>query len=111
MSKIIKFIIIGLISLTLIVVVFSLWAVNQLKDSDAYKTAINQLSSNAEIQAATGGIESYGWYVEGFVKENSQLDSANFLLTIKGREKNVEVLCFMGKDENEQWTIKEHRVL
>lgn len=111
MSKILKYILLGLLSLTLVVVFFAVWAVNQLKNSEAYKVAINQINSMSAIQEATGGIEGYGWYVEGFVKENSQTDSANFLLTVKGRKKDIDILCLMGKNEDKQWIIKEHKVL
>lgn len=111
MSKILKFILLGLLSLTLIVILFAAWGMNQLKNSEAYKVAINQINSMPTVQEATGGIDGYGWYIEGFVKENSQTDSANFLLTVKGRKKDIDILCLMGKNEDGQWIVKNYKVL
>jgi Tfp pilus assembly protein PilO len=40
-----------------------------------------------------------GWYVEGFVRQQSLRDTANFLLRIEGKHHDIKVFCQMGKDE------------
>ncbi|WPP48103.1 hypothetical protein [Catalinimonas niigatensis] len=111
MKNYLKYSLLGLFTLTLVVVVFSVWVIGQLKSSGAYKVATEQLTSDDVILEATGGVKEYGWYVSGFIRQNSQLDSANLLLTVYGYDKNIKILCLMGKNENRQWALKDHRLL
>ena len=111
MNRVLKYTFLGLSAIILIVTLFTFWAINQLKNSEAYQVAIKQIGSMPIIQKATGEVEGYGWYVEGFVKENSLIDSASFLLTVKGKRENIDILCLMGKDENKQWIVKEYKIL
>lgn len=110
MKNYLKYILLGLFTLTLIVIIFSVLVIGQIKTSEAYKVATEQLASDEIIIEATGGIKEYGWYVEGFIKQTSQIDSANLLLTAEGYEKPIKVFCLMGKNEKGQWVLKDYRV-
>lgn len=111
MKSFLKYVLLGLFTLTLIVIIFSVWVVDQLKNSQAYKVATEQIVSDAIVQEATGGVKDFGWYVEGFIKHNAQLDSANLLLTVEGYNKDIKIFCLMGKTEDGKWILKEHRIL
>jgi len=107
MNQYFKLILLGLAAITLIVMNFLAWVVYQLKESEANQEAMQQLVTGHEIQKSTGGIEEVGWYVEGFVRQQSIRDTANFILWIEGKHQDVEVFCHMGKDENSRWTLKD----
>jgi len=111
MNQFFKLMLLGLAAITLIVLIFSAWVVYQLRDSEAYQAAVQQLITKSEIQRSTGGIEELGWYVEGFVRQQSLRDTANFILWIEGKHQDVEVFCQMGKDENSRWALKGFRIL
>lgn len=111
MNQSLKLILLGLTAISLIVLIFSAWIVYQLKESEAYRVAVQQLSTEPEIQRSTGGIEDVGWYVEGFVRQQSLRDTANFVLSLKGEQQDIKVFCLMGKDEKNQWAVRSFRIL
>lgn len=111
MNQYFKLMLLGLAIITFIVLIFSAWVVYQLKESEAYQAAEQQLVTEHEIQKSTGGIEEVGWYVEGFVTQQSLRDTANFILWIEGKHQDVEVFCQMGKNENSRWTLTDFRIL
>ncbi|MEK6475923.1 hypothetical protein WJR50_00260 [Catalinimonas sp. 4WD22] len=58
MKNYLKYILLGLFTLTLIVMIFSVLVIGQIKTSEAYKVATEQLASDEMVQEATGELKN-----------------------------------------------------
>ena len=78
-----------------------------LKNSSAYKTSINYIEQNAEINKITGGIKNYGLFPIGNVQVTNGYGESNFSIKVKGKSSSVTVHIYLTKTPNEQWQVEE----
>lgn len=78
-----------------------------LKSSEAYKAALVSIENNNEIVKQTGGIESYGTFPKGNINITNDYGQADLSISIKGKEKNIEVSVLLEKKPNQSWKVTE----
>lgn len=78
-----------------------------LKSSEAYKVAVIHIENNQEIIQKTGGIKSYGIFPKGNINIINGNGQAVFVISINGKEKNIEVTVLLDKKPNEKWKVTE----
>ena len=78
-----------------------------MKSTDAYKTAISELSQNDDIIKETGGIDSYGWLPTGNVNISNGYGEAQLEIKIVGYENNLNVTVYLTKQPNDNWKLIE----
>ena len=81
-----------------------------LKSSDAYKTAVVSIENNNDIIKQTGEIESYGVFPKGNINITNDYGQAVLLISINGKEKNIEVTVLLEKKPNESWKVTEIKI-
>ncbi len=92
----------GLVAILLVVFFIG----NVIKNTDAYKAAIQQIEATPEIMEATGGITGYGILPEGNIQITDDSGQAEFFVKVFGKEKNMEVYISLEKKPQEQWKTR-----
>jgi len=78
-----------------------------LKSSEAYKAATVSIENDNEIIKQTGGIESYGTFPKGNINITNDYGQADLSISIKGKEKDIELTVLLEKKPNESWKVSE----
>ncbi|MFM7022710.1 MAG: RDD family protein [Flavobacteriales bacterium] len=95
----------------ILVAVFSggivFFIVSGIKGSGAYKTAIHEIEGNADIIAETGGIKDYGFAPVGDINVYNGYGEAVLYITVKGNDKDVEVMVLLEKEPGKSWKVLE----
>lgn len=100
--------VLALVGLVLVFFVFSfLFAGNALKNSDAYKTAVQEIEHNEAILEETGGITGYGMMPAGNINIANGRGQAQLQINIKGNKKDITVSVSLTKEPNEAWKLIE----
>ncbi len=84
-----------------------LFAGAAMKNSDAYKVAINEIERNQEILTETGGIKGYGMMPTGNVNISNGNGQARLEIKVLGNEKNISVNVHLTKEPNGAWKLIE----
>ncbi|MGQ2985097.1 hypothetical protein [Flavobacterium sp.] len=75
-----------------------------VKDSDAYKAAIEHLGNDPDIKSETGGINEYN--VDGFhISTTNGHGDATFNITIDGKDKDIPVYLELTKHPDGKWEV------
>ncbi|AWH83675.1 hypothetical protein HYN59_00445 [Flavobacterium album] len=75
-----------------------------VKNTDAYKAAVEHLGNDPEIQAATGGINDYS--VSSFnIKTENGRGEATFDITVEGKSNNIDVYMELEKEPDNDWKV------
>jgi len=82
---------------------------SMMKKSDAYKTAVESIKQDAEIQRQTGGIKDFGYFTSGQIKTVNDAGEANFSIKVEGDKKDVSVAVYLTKD-NAGWHTQEMNI-
>ncbi|MEO5599906.1 MAG: RDD family protein [Cyclobacteriaceae bacterium] len=100
--------ILALIGLGIVFFAFTyLFAGSAMKNSEAYKVAIQNIEVNKEILEETGGITGYGMMPAGNVSITNGQGQAQLKIKVLGKTKNLEVSVYLEKEPNGQWKLLE----
>lgn len=97
--------------LVLVVLGIALWgfvflfAEYAIKNSDAYKVAIQNIEANKEIVAETGGITGYGMMSTGNVDITNGYGHAQLQIEVLGKIKDISVSVSLEKKPHGEWTL------
>jgi len=83
------------------------FASNALKNSFAYKTAVENIEQSDNIKNKTGGIIGYGMIPSGTIQTRNGYGKANLNITVKGKKKDVEVQAYLEKKPDSEWILVE----
>ena len=84
-----------------------LFAGTAMKNSDAYKVAIEEIEQNEEIITETGGITGYGMIPTGNVSISNGIGQAQLEIKIHGNDKDLNVSVYLTKEPNGEWKLIE----
>lgn len=101
--RIVALIFIGIAFITFIF----LFAGNAMKNSGAYKKALENIEESSEIKNQTGGIIGYGMIPTGNIQISNGFGQANLNITVKGKKKDVDVQAYLEKTPDGEWTLIE----
>jgi uncharacterized RDD family membrane protein YckC len=97
--------------LAVVGVVFStftfLYSGTAMKNSDAYKTAVQEIENNQEILNEIGGIKGYGMMPKGNVNNSNGNGHAQLEITVIGNEKDLILNVYLTKEPNGKWELIE----
>lgn len=79
---------------------------NVMKNSDAYKLAIQEIEKNSEIKKETGGIIGYGFMPTGNINISGDEGQAELEITVKGQLKDIDVNTYL-ESKNGKWKLIE----
>jgi uncharacterized RDD family membrane protein YckC len=80
---------------------------NAMKNSDAYKVAIETIESDEGIIEATGGIIGYGNLPKGNINITNGHGIAQLQIKVKGNTNYLNVFVYLEKEPEGEWIIKE----
>lgn len=80
-----------------------------MKKSDAYKTAVESIKQDANVQKQTGGIKDFGYFVTGQIKTVNDAGEANLSIKVEGQKEDVTVFVYLTKD-NAGWHTQEMNI-
>jgi len=80
---------------------------NAMKNSYAYKVAINEIEMNEEILTETGGRKGYGMMPTGNVTISNGQGQAQLEIKVLGNTKDLNVSVYLEKEPNGQWKLIE----
>jgi len=78
-----------------------------IKNSDAYKVAVQEIEYNKEIQAKTGGIVGYGIMPTGNVNISNGNGEAQLEINVIGKEQDLKVSVHLTKESGGKWKLIE----
>jgi len=96
----IKYFLIFIGVLIILVVVIGVFVMNDVKDTEPYKVAVEYATNNSEIKSKTGGVSGIGSVVAYQIKQTT----AYITFTVKGKEENVTVYCNLSLSQN-KWQV------
>ena len=91
----------------LLIFLFILFVGGIMKNTDAYKVAVENIKQNDEIKKATGGIKDFGNIVAGHVGTTNGDGDANLSINVIGKKKDVDVSVSLVKQNGGKWQITE----
>lgn len=80
---------------------------NAMKNSDAYKVAINEIEKNTDVINETGGITGYGMMPTGNIKVSNDYGQAQFQIEVLGKAKDLSIGVYLEKEANGPWKLIE----
>ena len=96
--------ILSLVGLGIVFFVFVfLFVGTAMKNSDAYKVAIQNIEMNKEIINETGGITGYGMMPNGSVSVTNGKGQAKLQIKVLGKTKDMNVRVYLEKEPDGQW--------
>lgn len=87
-----------------------LFAGTAMKNSEAYKVAIEEIERNPKIATETGGIKGYGMMPGGNITISNGAGQAQLEIKVLGNEKDLNVRVSLTKEHGGEWVIKEIRM-
>ncbi|WP_299680625.1 RDD family protein [uncultured Tenacibaculum sp.] len=78
-----------------------------MKNSDAYKVAVQEIEQNQEILDETGGIKGYGMMPTGSVNISNGNGQAQLEIKVLGNEKDLNISVYLTKEPNGEWKLIE----
>lgn len=78
-----------------------------MKNSDAYKLAIEEIEKNEEILLETGGIKGYGTMPTGSIHTSNGSGEAQLEIKVLGNERDLNIGVYLIKEPNGEWELIE----
>jgi hypothetical protein len=78
-----------------------------IKNSEAYKVAVQEIEQNQEVLDETGGIKGYGMIPTGNMTISNGNGKAQLEIKVLGNEKNLNVSAFLVKEPGGEWELME----
>ena len=91
----------------LLIFLFILFVGGIMKNTDAYKVAVENIKQNDEIKKATGGIKDFGYMIADHVETTNGNGEANLSINVIGEKKDVDVSVSLLKQNGGKWKITE----
>lgn len=76
-----------------------------IKNSDAYKVAVQEIEKNQEILDETGGIKGYGMIPSGSLNISNGMGQAQLKIDVLGNEKDMNISVYLTKEPNSDWQL------
>ncbi|EPR69780.1 hypothetical protein ADIWIN_4055 [Winogradskyella psychrotolerans RS-3] len=99
--RIIALIGIGIVFITFMV----LFIGSAMKNSDAYKVAVENIEQNQKILDETGGITGYGMMPTGSININNGYGEAQLEIKVLGKDNDVSVGAYLTKQPKGEWKL------
>ena len=97
-------VIIVVVAVIALAVTFFFMISSFVKNSDAYRAAIEHLGNDPELKAETGGINEYS--VDSFhIHTSNGHGEATFDITVDGKEKDIPVYLELTKHPEGKWEV------
>lgn len=80
-----------------------------LKNSDAYKVAIEFIESDVIVMETTGGIVGYGYMPKGNINITNGYGVAQLEIKVKGNTEDITVFVDLEKEPEGEWIIMDLR--
>lgn len=84
-----------------------LFAGTAMKNSDAYKVAVQGIEQNESILYETGGIKGYGMFPTGSINISNSTGQAELQIKVIGNRKDLNVSVYLTKEPNGNWELIE----
>jgi len=84
-----------------------LFAASAMKNSEAYKVAVDEIEMNEEILNETGGIKGYGMMPTGNVSISDGNGQAQLQINVLGNKKDLVVSVYLRKEQSGKWNLIE----
>ena len=78
-----------------------------IRSDDSYKTAIEFIQSQEEIDSAVGGIESFGVLPSGSLQYVNDSGAADLRITVIGEDATITVKVHLTKQPGEDWVVND----
>ena len=98
----------ALVIITSVIAFFSIaffFVFSTIKQTNAYKTAINHIEKNEMLLKEIGDIKDYGTMPGGNISITNNRGEAHLQITVVGEEKEVEVTVSLTKEPGEEWKV------
>jgi len=82
-----------------------------MKQSDAYKLAVKEITVNKDIIAETGGVRGFGMMPGGNVSTTNNSGVAYLQITVIGNKKDIKVEADLIKNQGSDWQLVNLRKL
>lgn len=92
------------------VIVFALMFLfvgSAMKNSEAYKVAVQEIEKNEEILKETGGIKGYGMMPTGSINVSNGSGQAQLLIKVIGNTRDLKVNVYLTKEPQGKWNLIE----
>jgi hypothetical protein len=76
-----------------------------MKNSDAYKVAIQHIESDPDIAAETGGIKGYGTIPKGNINVTNGNGEARLKIDVVGQTKDMVITIQLAKEPGGKWEV------
>ena len=76
-----------------------------MKNSGAYKVAVQNIETNQEIIKETGGITGYGMMPSGNINISNGYGQAQLQITVVGKNKDITVSTYLEKEPFGPWKL------
>lgn len=83
----------------------SLLTSSVIKNSEAYKKAVEHIEADEDIKSEIGQIIEYGSYPGGNLNVTNGYGSAGLEITVKGKDKDLDVIVTLRKEPNGEWEV------
>lgn len=98
--------IMALTGLILIIISFIIvFTGTAMKNSDAYKVALQNIEMNKDILEESGGITGYGLMPTGNISISDGRGQAQLQISVLGKSKNMKVYVYLTKEPDGPWTL------
>ena len=78
-----------------------------MKNSEAYKVAIEEIEQHQEILDKTGGIKGYGMMPTGNISISNGEGQAQLQIKVLGNQRDLNVHLYLTKEPNGTWELIE----
>lgn len=100
--------IMALISVVMLFFVFVFLTVGStMKNSDAYKTAIEEIEKNEQLKTEIGTIVNYGMIPSGNIKTENGYGQALLEIKVIGKKGTIPVTVYLEKEQSGKWQLIE----
>lgn len=95
-----------LIAVLFFSILFS-YAINTIKSSKAYETAIEHIEQDPKTLKQIGGVKEYGYLPSGSVNVVNGQGEAFFTIEVIGNKETVHVSVYLEKKRSGRWRVVE----
>ncbi|SDH55314.1 RDD family protein [Winogradskyella thalassocola] len=99
--RVIALIGIGIVFITFMV----LFTGSAMKNSNAYKIAVENIEQNQKILDETGGITGYGMIPTGSINISNGYGEAQLKIKVLGKDNDLSVGAYLTKQPNGEWEV------
>jgi len=87
------------------IALFVYFVMNILKNSEAYAVALEEITTNKQVEEKTGGIQGFDSFPSGHIETINGSGAANFEIGIDGKKHDVNVSVSLSKAAGSEWKV------